>query len=131
MVFPPCFCYKLLLPFTLFLLFCLPSPSLLLPPPSRPHFLLLSFTSPPFLFYHFFILTFPLFLVLIHVLFLTASQFYSFISFILPFSPLSQTDQGIKNLSVDHAAFLSGVDPDYSLKDLFEAIAKKNFVSFS
>ena len=32
-------------------------------------------------------------------------------------------------MSVDRAAYLSGVDPDYSLKDLFEAIASRNFVS--
>ena len=46
-----------------------------------------------------------------------------------PPPPHSQTDQGIKNLSVDRAAYLAGNDPDYGLKDLFEAIATGNFVS--
>ena len=32
-------------------------------------------------------------------------------------------------MSVDRAAYLSGVDPDYSLKDLYEAIANRKFVS--
>ncbi len=39
-----------------------------------------------------------------------------------------QTDQSIKCLSVDRANHLSGSDPDYSLKDLYEAIAKGDFV---
>lgn len=40
-----------------------------------------------------------------------------------------QTDQGIKCLDVNDAAKLAGEDPDYSIKDLFEAIATGNFVS--
>lgn len=42
-----------------------------------------------------------------------------------------KTNQGIRNLSVDRAAKLSGDDPDYSLRDLFEAIANKNFPSWT
>ena len=63
----------------------------------------------------------------------TLSSFSHFFSVSLPslyfVSHTLQTDQGIKNLSVDRAAYLSGVDPDYSLKDLYEAIANRNFVS--
>ena len=40
-------------------------------------------------------------------------------------------DQGIKNLDVAEAGQLAGADPDYSIKDLFEAIATGNFVSCS
>ena len=76
------------------------------PPPFPPLFLLL---LPPFLpFLIFFSVSLP---------------------FLYFFSHTLQTDQGIKNLSVDRAAYLSGVDPDYSLKDLYEAIANRNFVS--
>ncbi len=51
----------------------------------------------------------------------------------LPFFPFnwlcsSQTDQGIRCLDVERAAQLSGQDPDYSIKDLFEAIATGNHV---
>lgn len=35
--------------------------------------------------------------------------------------------QGIKNLSDADAALLAGTDPDYSTRDLFEAIKKKDF----
>lgn len=40
-----------------------------------------------------------------------------------------QTDQGIKCLGVDKAGELAGSDPDYGIKDLYEAIATNNFVS--
>ena len=40
-----------------------------------------------------------------------------------------QTDQGIKNLGVHKAGQLAGDDPDYGIKDLFEAIARGNCVS--
>ncbi|GMF50827.1 unnamed protein product [Phytophthora fragariaefolia] len=33
-----------------------------------------------------------------------------------------KTDQGIRNVPVDEAAFLAGADPDYANRDLFEAI---------
>ena len=36
-------------------------------------------------------------------------------------------DQGIKNLDVAEAGQLLGADPDYSIKDVFEAIATGNF----
>ncbi|KAL5291766.1 CAT family protein [Megaselia abdita] len=42
-----------------------------------------------------------------------------------------KTDQGIKNLDVNVAAELQGSDPDYSIRDLFNAIAKKDFPSWS
>lgn len=38
--------------------------------------------------------------------------------------------QGIKNLPVDRADELSGSDPDYSIRDLFNAIAKGDFPSW-
>ncbi len=40
-----------------------------------------------------------------------------------------QTDQGIKNILPDRAAVLAGTDPDYGIKDLYEAIANGNYVS--
>ena len=40
-------------------------------------------------------------------------------------------DEGIKNLDVVEAGQLTGADPDYSIKDLFEAIATENYVSCS
>ena len=40
-----------------------------------------------------------------------------------------QTDQGIKCLGVEKAGELAGNDPDYGIKDLYEAIATNNFVS--
>ena len=39
-----------------------------------------------------------------------------------------QTDQGIKNIPVDEAGRLAGGNPDYSIQDLYEAIATRNFV---
>ena len=38
-------------------------------------------------------------------------------------------DHGIKNRDVAEAGQLAGADPDYSIKDLFEAITTRNFVS--
>ena len=40
-------------------------------------------------------------------------------------------DEGVKNLDVAEADQLTGADPDYSIKDLLEAIATGNFVSCS
>ena len=42
---------------------------------------------------------------------------------------LVETDQGIKNIGADKAAILAGSDPDYAIKDLYEAIATGNYVS--
>lgn len=42
-----------------------------------------------------------------------------------------QTDQGIKNLSVDKAGELSSSDPDYSIRDLYNAIANGNYPSWT
>jgi len=42
-----------------------------------------------------------------------------------------KTDQKIKNLDVDVAAKLSGSDPDYSIRDLYNAIANKNYPSWT
>lgn len=42
-----------------------------------------------------------------------------------------KTDQGIKNLSVNDADRLAGSDPDYSIRDLFNAIQSKNFPSWT
>jgi len=38
-----------------------------------------------------------------------------------------QTAQGIKNLPASKAADLSGQDPDYSIRDLYNAIARGDF----
>ncbi|XP_029438889.1 catalase-like isoform X2 [Rhinatrema bivittatum] len=42
-----------------------------------------------------------------------------------------KTNQGIKNLSVEEASKLVLTDPDYGIRDLYEAIAKGNFPSWS
>uniref|UniRef100_T1HV37 Catalase domain-containing protein n=2 Tax=Rhodnius TaxID=13248 RepID=T1HV37_RHOPR len=42
-----------------------------------------------------------------------------------------KTDQGIKNLSSEQAADLCGKDPDYSIRDLYNAIAKNKFPSWT
>ncbi|XP_066107357.1 catalase [Saccopteryx bilineata] len=42
-----------------------------------------------------------------------------------------KTDQGIKNLSVEDAAKLAQEDPDYGLRDLFNAIATGNYPSWT
>lgn len=42
-----------------------------------------------------------------------------------------KTDQGILNLPVDAAEKLSGSDPDYSIRDLFNAIAKGDYPSWT
>nr|XP_013814958.1 PREDICTED: catalase isoform X3 [Apteryx mantelli mantelli] len=44
---------------------------------------------------------------------------------------LHQTDQGIKNLSVEEAGRLASTDPDYGIRDLYNAIAKGNYPSWS
>ena len=42
-----------------------------------------------------------------------------------------QTDQGIRNLSPEKAANISGTDPDYAIRDLYNAIAEGNFPSWT
>lgn len=42
-----------------------------------------------------------------------------------------KTDQGIKNLDVKKAEELSATDPDYSIRDLYNAIAKGNYPSWT
>lgn len=42
-----------------------------------------------------------------------------------------KTNQGIKNLPVDKAAELASSDPDYSIRDLYNAIAKGDFPSWT
>lgn len=42
-----------------------------------------------------------------------------------------KTNQGIKNIPVDEAERLSGSDPDYSIRDLYNAIANKNYPSWT
>lgn len=42
-----------------------------------------------------------------------------------------KTNQGIKNLPVEKAAELASTDPDYSIRDLYNAIAKGDFPSWS
>lgn len=42
-----------------------------------------------------------------------------------------KTDQGIRNLSVEEANELSASNPDYSLEDLYEAIAQGEFPSWT
>uniref|UniRef100_R4GCJ7 Catalase n=1 Tax=Anolis carolinensis TaxID=28377 RepID=R4GCJ7_ANOCA len=43
----------------------------------------------------------------------------------------SKTDQGIKNLTVEEAEKLASKDPDYSLRDLYNAIANGDYPSWS
>jgi hypothetical protein len=43
----------------------------------------------------------------------------------------AQTDQGIKNLPAAEAAALTGTDPDYAIRDLYNAIADGNFPSWT
>jgi catalase len=42
-----------------------------------------------------------------------------------------KTDQGIKNLFADKASALSASDPDYSIRDLYNAIAKRQYPSWT
>ena len=42
-----------------------------------------------------------------------------------------KTDQGVKNLTQQQATAISGQDPDYTTKDLYEAIEKGNFPSWT
>ncbi|XP_069821270.1 catalase-like [Dendropsophus ebraccatus] len=42
-----------------------------------------------------------------------------------------KSNQGIKNLSVEEAERLVAHDPDYAIRDLFQAIAKKDFPSWT
>jgi len=42
-----------------------------------------------------------------------------------------KTDQGIKNLTADRAGQLASEDPDYSIRDLFNAISSKNYPSWT
>lgn len=42
-----------------------------------------------------------------------------------------QTDQGIKCLSAEQADKLSSTDPDYAIRDLYNAISEGNFPSWS
>lgn len=44
---------------------------------------------------------------------------------------LFQTNQGIKNLPAEKAAELAGSDPDYSIRDLYNAIEKGNYPSWT
>ncbi|XP_050311792.1 catalase-like [Anthonomus grandis grandis] len=42
-----------------------------------------------------------------------------------------KTAQGIKNIPADKAAELAGTDPDYAIKDLFNAIANGNYPTYN
>lgn len=42
-----------------------------------------------------------------------------------------KTDQGIRNLHPSRAAELEGEDPDYAIRDLYNAIATGNFPSWT
>lgn len=42
-----------------------------------------------------------------------------------------KTDQGIKCLSAERADYLAGSDPDYAIRDLFNAIAEGNYPSYT
>lgn len=42
-----------------------------------------------------------------------------------------KTNQGIKNMPVDKADILAGKDPDYAIRDLYNAIAKGDFPSWT
>lgn len=40
-----------------------------------------------------------------------------------------QTNQGTQNLTAERAKELTGIDPDYAIRDLYNAIAEGNYVS--
>lgn len=40
-----------------------------------------------------------------------------------------KTDQGVKDLTQDESTTISGKDPDYFTRDLYDAIEKGNFPS--
>lgn len=42
-----------------------------------------------------------------------------------------KTNQGIRTLDVEKAEHLSAADPDYSIRDLFNAIADGNYPSYT
>jgi len=42
-----------------------------------------------------------------------------------------KTDQGIRNLSVARASELAGSDPDYAIRDLYEAIERKDYPTWT
>lgn len=42
-----------------------------------------------------------------------------------------KTNQGIKNLLADEAARLASADPDYATRDLFEAIDRQEYPSWT
>jgi len=42
-----------------------------------------------------------------------------------------QTDQGVKNLTAARATQLAGTDPDYATRDLYNAIARGQFPSWT
>lgn len=42
-----------------------------------------------------------------------------------------KTDKGIRNMDVERAAELAGVDPDYHTRELFESIEKRDFPSWT
>ena len=50
---------------------------------------------------------------------------------VTPFLSALQTNQGIKNLPVEKANELAGSDPDYSIRDLYDAIEDGNFPSWT
>ena len=61
--------------------------------------------------------------ILSFILHVPESQFFYLFSFYF------QTDSGIRNLSADEAARLSGSDPDYAIRDLYNAISSGDYVS--
>jgi catalase len=42
-----------------------------------------------------------------------------------------KTDQGVRNLTQDESVKLSGEDPDYATRDLYTAIEKGNYPSWT
>jgi catalase len=42
-----------------------------------------------------------------------------------------QTNQGVKNLTSEKATQLAGTDPDYATRDLYNAIALREFPSWT
>lgn len=42
-----------------------------------------------------------------------------------------KTDQGVRNLMADEADRLASSDPDYSIRDLYNAIAEGNYPSWT
>lgn len=65
------------------------------------------------------------------VLWRVLSRLLTSVPYATLFSLIVQTDQKIKNILSDKAADLASSDPDYSIRDLYNAIETKNYPSYT